>query len=388
MFNKEIKFLNFNLFLPNKNKKPIVQNFLNSLIKENNHILHSMKKNYQDSYNYKIISKYMKISEINVIGMGGSALGAKAIYNFLKAFKKKFNFFENISNSLIKSSKKKSINLIISKSGETLETISNSNLLIDRKKKNIFISENKKSYLTLLANKIKAEVISHNNFIGGRYSVLSEVGMLPAQLMGLDPSKFRKFNDLVKSNKFINALVNNVLSILNFHKQKKTNSIILNYDDYSDDLFRWYQQLVAESLGKKNKGILPIISKMPCDNHSLMQYYLEGNTNHFFTFFFVKEKKQINKINNKIILDEKHYLKNKSLNEISFSQFRATQNVFKSKKIPFRSFVISKRTESTLGELFSFFMIETIMLGKLLNINPYDQPAVELIKKSTLKILK
>ena len=102
----------------------------------------------------------------------------------------------------------------------------------------------------------------------------------------------------------------------------------------------------------------------------------------------MKEKKQINKINNRQILDEKFYLKNKSLNEIAFSQFIATQNVFKSKKIPFRSFVISKRTENTLGELFSFFMLETIMLGKLLNINPYDQPAVELIKKSTLKILK
>ena len=377
MLNKEIKFLNFNYVLQSKKKKTIVRNILNTLLKENNQILESMKKNYQDSYNQKIISNCHKINEINVIGMGGSALGAKAIYSFLKPLKKKFNFFDNISNKKIINSKKKSINLIISKSGDTLETISNSNILL-----------NKKSYLTLLANKIKAEVISHNNFIGGRYSVLSEVGMLPAQLMGLDPSKFRKFNDLVKSNKFINALVNNVLSILYFHKQKKTNSIILNYDDYSDDLFRWYQQLVAESLGKKNKGILPIISKMPCDNHSLMQYYLEGNTNHFFTFFFVKEKKQINKINNKIILDEKHYLKNKSLNEISFSQFRATQNVFKSKKIPFRSFVISKRTESTLGELFSFFMIETIMLGKLLNINPYDQPAVELIKKSTLKILK
>ena len=387
MLNKEIKFLNFNYFSQSKKKKIIVRNILNTLLKENNQILESMKKNYQDSYNQKIISNCYKINEINVIGMGGSALGAKAIYSFLKPLKKKFNFFDNISNKKIINSKKKSINLIISKSGDTLETISNSNLLLD-KKKNIFISESKKSYLTLLANKIRAEVVSHNNFIGGRYSVLSEVGMLPAQLMGFDPSKFRKFNDLVKSNKFINALVNNVLSILYFHKQKKTNSIILNYDDYSDDLFRWYQQLVAESLGKKNKGILPIISKMPCDNHSLMQYYLEGNTNHFFTFFFVKEKKQINKINNKIILDEKHYLKNKSLNEIAFSQFIATQNVFKSKKIPFRSFVISKRTENTLGELFSFFMLETIMLGKLLNINPYDQPAVELIKKSTLKILK
>ena len=83
------------------------------------------------------------------------------------------------------------------------------------------------------------------------------------------------------------------ISIFNYSKKKKLNSIILNYDDRSNDLFSWYQQLVAESLGKKSKGIFPIVSVMPRDNHSLMQYYLDGVKNNFFTFFFVKKRIQI-----------------------------------------------------------------------------------------------
>ena len=125
---------------------------------------------------------------------------------------------------------------------------------------------------------------------------------------------------------------------------------------------------------------------MPQDNHSLMQYYLEGSKNNFFTLFFVKEKnsKKIKKSN---LLNSHKYLKNKSLNEISYSQFIATEKVFSKNKIPFRSIVINDRNEQTLGELFIFFILETILLGKLLKINPFNQPSVELIKNQTKKIL-
>ena len=177
--------------------------------------------------------------------------------------------------------------------------------------------------------------------------------MLPAELMGFKPEKFRSLNELVKKKYFMNTLVQNVSSIYNLIKKKRTNSIILNYDSKSNDLFFWYQQLVAESLGKRNKGILPVVSKMPQDNHSLMQYYLEGSKNNFFTLFFVKEKnsKKIKKSN---LLNSHKYLKNKSLNEISYSQFIATEKVFSKNKIPFRSIVINDRNEQTLGELFIF----------------------------------
>ena len=385
MLSKNIKFINFILNKKSTNNKKILSIY-KGVIKEKSEVILSLNKKYKDSFSKKILLKIKKINHVLLIGMGGSILGAKAIYKFLKPKRRKFTFVDNFSNTLFKDDNKKKITLIISKSGNTLETISNSNILINKKDTNIFITENRKSYLLELAHKLKSEVIHHNNFIGGRYSVLSEVGMLPAQLMGFKPEKFRRLNKLVDNKYFINSLIQNVSNIFYLTNQKKTNSIILNYDDKSNDLFYWYQQLVAESLGKKSKGIFPIISIMPKDNHSLMQYYLDGVKNNFFTFFFVKEK------NSKIISDTQllktHlYLKNKSLNDISYSQFIATEKVFKQKKIPYRSFVINNRNEETLGEIFIFFILETILLSRLMKINPFNQPAVELIKQQTKKNL-
>ena len=171
-----------------------------------------------------------------------------------------------------------------------------------------------------------------------------------------------------------------------FVKKKKYNSIIINYDENAEDLFKWYQQLVGESLGKKQKGIFPLISTMPKDNHSLMQLYLDGPKQNFFTLFSVREKDS-NKIINSSILSSHKYIKNKRFSEILNAQKKATEKVFFKNKIPFRSFEILNRNEEVLGELFTFFILETILLGKFLNLNPYDQPAVEMIKKSTKKIL-
>ena len=319
--------------------------------------------------------------------MGGSTLGAQAIYDFLKnKIKKNFSFIDNLQATNNKNIKKKYNNLIISKSGNTIETIINANILINKSDKNLFITENKKNYLRQVANKLKAEVVSHNNFIGGRYSVLSEVGMLPAELMGLNSKNFRQLSNLVKNKAFMNALVFNVGATISFLKAKKFNSVVINYDAQSSNLFNWYQQLVAESLGKNKIGLLPVISLMPKDNHSVMQLYLDGFKNNFFTFFYVKENNS-QKIINSEILQEKSFLKNRDTNEIIYAQKKATENIFRKKNIPFRSFEINKRDEKTLGELFCFFILETILIGKALKINPYDQPAVELIKNETKKIL-
>ena len=125
---------------------------------------------------------------------------------------------------------------------------------------------------------------------------------------------------------------------------------------------------------------------MPKDNHSVMQLYLDGFKNNFFTFFYVHEKNS-QKINNKSLSKNQKFLKNKNLSNIIYAQKNATEKVFNKKNIPFRSFEIKKRNENTLGELFCFFILETILLGNLLNVNPYDQPSVELIKKETNKFL-
>ena len=381
------KNINFKNFRSKKDNKKIQKDF-EKLLKEKNPILESLSSNYKNSYKKKIISKFKKYSQIRIIGMGGSILGAEAIHDFLKhKVKKKITFIDNLQTKIKLSEEKKNhVNLIVSKSGNTLETISNANIIIKNKDQNIFITENKKSYLYLLAEKLKAEIVHHNNFIGGRYSVLSEVGMLPAELMGLSTKKFKQLNTLIKNKKFIDGLVTNVNNTLYFLKKKKFNSIILNYDENSENLFKWYQQLIAESLGKKGKGILPIISTMPKDNHSVMQLYLDGPKNNFFTFFYSKEKKG-SQINNNQILSSFNYLKDKDLGKIIISQKKATEKVFLNRNMPFRSFEIINKDEKTLGELFCFFILETILLGRALRINPYDQPSVELIKKETKKIL-
>ena len=376
----------FKNFFNIKNNTTIKKDFLN-LLKEQPLFFKTLKPSYKYSYSKKSISKYKKFSNIRIIGMGGSILGIEAIYNFLKKkIKKKLTFVNNLnSNADYFWDKNINLNLIISKSGNTLETIVNANTLIKNREKNVVITENKNSYLTNLASILKAEIFEHKNYIGGRYSVLSEVGMLPVELMNLNERKFKQFNNLIKNKTFVNNLVNNVVATLNLIKKGKYTSIILNYDEQSENLFRWYQQLIAESLGKKSRGLLPIISSMPRDNHSLMQLYLDGPKKSFYTFFNVLDNRLI-KIN-KNILNSHKYLKNKSIEKIKLSQMLATEKVFTSKKIPFRSFRILKRDEKSLGELFCFFILETILLGRALKVNPFDQPSVELIKKETKKIL-
>ena len=384
MFLKNIKFRNYKVKTNIKN----VKKNLNILLKENNEVINSLKKNYNYSFSGNLIKKYKKYSNFRIIGLGGSSLGTQAISQFLKnKIKKQFTFIDNLETKIQKKFKnKKYVNLIVSKSGNTIETIVNANILIKNKDKNIFITEKRNSYLYNLALKLKADIVHHNNFIGGRYSVLSEVGMLPAQLMNLNSNKFKQFNSLINNKNFMNNLVLNVASKVYFLKKKKFNSVVINYDADSENLFKWYQQLVAESLGKHKKGLLPIISNMPKDNHSVMQLYLDGFTNNFFTFFYVKENKS-EKINNKDILVSQKFLRNKNISDILYAQKKATEKVFSNKKIPFRSFEVLDRSEKTLGELFSFFILETILLGKCMKLNPFDQPAVELIKTETKKIL-
>ena len=387
MLTKKVRFTNF---YDKKNIKQInnrLRNFKKINFLKEYPFLVSYSKSYKYGYSKNYLSKLKKHKIFRIIAMGGSILGTEAIYQFLKKkIKKEFIFINNLNSKILP--QKKAVNLIISKSGETLETISNTHIITNSSKssKNLIITENKNSYLKNLAHRIKADVIEHKNYIGGRFSVLSEVGMLPAELMGLKESKFKKFNYLLKSKNFIKQLIFNVDSIIKLVNKNKNNSVVLNYDEKSENLFKWYQQLVGESLGKKSKGIIPIISSMPKDNHSLLQLYLDGPKKNFFTFFSVEDAVS-DKISSKLVLSQKSYLKNSKLSKIVSAQRSATKNIFYKKKIPFRSFHVKKRDEESIGELFSFFVLETILLGRALKINPLDQPAVELIKVETKKIL-
>jgi len=359
-------------------------------------LLQSFKKDYFQDFSSPTIKKFSKYKNIIIIGMGGSALGAKSIYNFFKEkIKKDVFFFDNLDENLYLEFKKlkklkSSCFVIISKSGETVESITNLSILFSNfslKNKLVFITEIKDSSIVNIANKLNAEIIGHKNFIGGRYSVLSEAGMFPAALMGLNIKKFKVLGKLLNDKNFISSLIQNVAYIFTLNSQGLKNSVILNYDSDLKDLSYWYQQLVSESLGKKGKGITTIIAETPKDHHSTMQLYLDGPKDKFFTFFNSENKKNNLKFSADIIKNNVKFLKNKKLRSIVNAQSKAVKNIFKIKKIPFRQISFNKKNEEELGTIFIFFVLETLLLAKLMNVNPFNQPAVEQIKVETKKIL-
>ena len=160
----------------------------------------------------------------------------------------------------------------------------------------------------------------------------------------------------------------------------------MNYAPELEKFLFWAQQLIAESLGKKNKGFLPVISNVPKDHHSLLQLYLDGPKDKLFYIFCVNSKSNL-KFNFKNTKNKNHILNNKSLSEIKNAQKNALIKSLSKKNIPFRIFEINKIDEQVIGKLFSYFIMETILIGKIINTNPFDQPAVEQVKLYTKKML-
>ncbi len=358
--------------------------------------LNILDKNFKLNFKAKDLKRFNKFKKISIIGMGGSILGIQAVYNFFKKkIKKKVYFFDDIDQEKIlnfknKNNLKKILFIVISKSGNTVETLSNMFFLKILKKNSnniIVISENKNNTLFKLSKKLNLFYIEHNNYIGGRYSIFSETGIVPAYLMGINISKFKSKTLFFLRGKQKIFLKNSSLKLANIMKTNKLKSLIfLNYSPKLEKFLFWCQQLIAESLGKKNKGFLPVISNVPKDHHSLLQLYLDGPKDKIFYIFSLTEKfKDFIKVNK--IFDKNIFLNNKSLTKVKEAQSKALIKAFKKNKIPFREFKIKKLDEETLGKLFSYFILETVTLGKLLKINPFNQPAVEQVKIYTKKLL-
>ena len=391
-------FINLSKYNQNlKKTKKVFSSFIVDLKNNQIPLLKSYEKNYEFDFSATTVKKFSKYRNIVVIGMGGSILGTKSIYSFLKKrIKKEVFFFDNLDLNLsLKYKKIKNLKnscfIIVSKSGDTLETITNLGAIFSEnllKNKLIIITEITDNALMAIANKYNAEIIEHKKFIGGRYSVLSETGMFPAALMGLNLMKFKNLKRLINNKNFISSLIQNVASIHTLNSKKINNSVILNYDSSLNDLGYWYQQLVAESLGKQGKGINPILSFGPKDHHSLLQLYLDGPKDKFFTFFNSSKRENKLKVARDIIPNNMGFLINKNLEFIINAQCNATKNIFKLKKIPFRQITFNKKNEDELGEIFTFFVLETILLSRLMNINPFDQPAVEQVKIETKRFLR
>lgn len=368
---------------------------LNNIDKETN-TFHILSKKYNFNFIKKELNKFKKFKQIAIIGMGGSILGSEAIHDFLKhKIKKKIFFIDNLDSEKLSLLTNENFNkilfIVISKSGETIETISSLFFLKILKKdaKNlILIAEKTNNILHSLSKKFNLYFVEHKKYIGGRYSVLSEVGILPSYLFGLNIKEMREnIREHLKSYK-INFLKESVLTLSSLLKNSnKKNIVFLNYSSKLNKFLFWYQQLIAESLGKNENGFFPVISETPKDHHSLLQLYLDGPKDKIFYIFSIKEKKTSSlKINN--LTKKSNFLHNKHLNEIKIAQKEALIKSLKKKNIPFREIVINETDEKTIGRLFSYFMLETAMIGKILKINPFDQPAVEEVKNFTRSILK
>ena len=374
----------------------IIEERINKDIKNPKHTLNVLSKNYKFNFSTKDLNKFKKFKKIAIIGMGGSILGANSIYKLLQSkIKKDFFFFDDIDpkkNVFFKKNEKlkKILFIIISKSGTTTETLSNflSLKILKKKAKNIIIiSEKKESPLQIIARKYNLFFVEHKKNIGGRYSILSEVGMIPAYLMGLNIFRLRSGILNFLNNKKKIFLKDSAVKLANLLEQRKIKNIIfLNYAPELEKFLLWCQQLIAESLGKKEKGFLPMISSVPKDHHSLLQLYLDGPKDKLFHIFSINSKTNEQVVTNKI-LKNKYFLNKKKLNVIKEAQKNALIQSLKKKEIPFREFEIKNISETTLGELFSYFMLETIIIGELTNINPYNQPAVEQVKILTKKNL-
>ena len=299
-----------NQLLNNRLKKKFSEKFnkifteIKKDIKNSSKTLNVLDNNFQLNFKIENLKKFKNFKTIAVIGMGGSILGAEAIYNFFKKkVKKKFYFFNNIDENKIKEFKQKEIIsktlfIVISKSGYTVETIANSfalNIFKKNSKNIILVSERNNNEIFLLSKKLNLYFVEHKKNIGGRYSVLSEVGMLPAYLMGLNISKLRsKILECLKekNKKFLKT--NTIKLAILMQTKKIRNLIFLNYFPELEKFLFWSQQLIAESLGKRKKGVLPVISNVPKDHHSLLQLYLDGPKDKLFNIFSFENKSKEN----------------------------------------------------------------------------------------------
>ncbi|MDC1158193.1 glucose-6-phosphate isomerase [Pelagibacteraceae bacterium] len=369
---------------------------INNDIEAPNNTLNILSDKFKFNFKIEDLKKFKKFKIIAIIGMGGSILGSEALYNFLKQkIKKKIYFFDNLDEQKILNFKKKEnlekvLFLVISKSGNTVETLSNflSLNIIKKNSKNIIImSEKKNNLLFEIAKKNNLFYIEHKHYIGGRYSVLSEVGIVPAYLMGINIKKIKSNLKIFLKGKDRLFLKESTIKLAYLLNSKKFNNLIfINYSKELEKFLYWCQQLIAESLGKKNKGFMPIISSAPKDHHSLLQLYLDGPKDKIFQVFSI-ERESKEKITISKHINIKTFLNNKKLSTIKLAQKNALIQTFKKKKISFREFKIKMTNEETLGKLFSYFILETIIIGKLVQINPFNQPAVEQVKVYTKKIL-
>lgn len=368
------------------------------------------EKKINDIYFYA--KKIKKSENVIFLGTGGSSLGGKTLVSINSNFFKNKNkpqifFLENIDevsiNGLLDQlNMDKTSIVIISKSGETMETLAQF-FLIKKKisktknyKKRIFvITEKKKSTLKKIQEAEDYFFIEHNDSVGGRYSVFSVVGLLPAAISSFDIKNFveggKKFLKLMGKEKNFNSFFHSSLAIILSQKKGINISVIMPYIDNLNNFSFWYKQLWAESIGKKKMGITPVNSLGTVDQHSQLQLFLDGPRDKFFTIIGRKKNKQQKILDCRYGKNKKlDILHKKSLEILLRAELEATIETLVNKKLPLRFFELDLLNEECVGSLMMYFIIETIFCCYLIDVNPFDQPAVEegkILTKKKLEII-
>ena len=370
----------------------------------------------------KAAKKIKKESDVLlVIGIGGSYLGARAViesltntfYNLLPARRRKYpqilyvgnNLSPNYMSELIEFLENKDFSInVISKSGTTTEPavafrvfreILENKYGIDEARSRIYATTDKvKGALKTLADKEGYEEFVVPDNVGGRYSVLTAVGLLPIAVAGIDITKLmegariaqERYNDpnLKYNECYQYAVARNIL-----YKQDKTTEILVNYEPKMHYFTEWWKQLFGESEGKDGKGIFPTGVDNTTDLHSMGQYIQQGRRNLFETVVYVEEPEADITLNpDDDNLDGLNYLAGKTLDFVNKKAMEATVQAHVTGEVPNIAVKMNKLDEENLGEIIYFFEKACSMSGSILGINPFDQPGVEEYKKNMFKLLK
>lgn len=341
------------------------------------------------------------IGAILVIGIGGSNLGARAVYSALRSAAKRIIFADTVDpfeireiikeiNNLYQAGRK-AVFVLISKSGETTESIVNYGVLVNEFKKldsgwrtRTVVITDKDSKLDFYAQKQGFKILIVPKAVGGRYSVFTAVGFFPLALAGINIEKLLAGAKSAAKNR---ALLSAAAIYLNYKKNKNIHNVFI-FSERLKAFGEWYRQLIAESLGKGGKGITPIISMGPADLHSMAQLYFDGPQDKLTTFISIKNQSADFKVSKADNLEELvSGIGGKSLKEIMESILEGVKLAYRKKRMPFLEIEFENLSEESLGALMAEKMMETIYLAKLLKVDAFDQPAVELYKKEVRKIL-
>ena len=243
----------------------------------------------------------------------------------------------------------------------------------------------KKNGLRDLLGKFRVPMLDHDPGVGGRYSALTNVGLLPAAMLGLDVGAIREGAGLAlapvlskKPAAQVPAALGAALSIALAESKGKSISVLLAYCDRLQRLTHWYVQLWAESLGKEGKGTTPLAALGPVDQHSQLQLFIAGPRDKLFTIVTVGATGQGPRIDGELAkLAGEPGFSGKTIGDLVAAEGRATAETLVKNGCPVRTIHIDRLDEESLGELMMHFMLETIIAAHLLGIDAFDQPAVE-----------